>query len=83
MVLNGVKVSMDGKGRATDNGRTERFFRSLKYERIYIMEHVSPQHLRRSINEYIHYYNTVRPHQCNDYNPPEVIYHSIQIEQAS
>ena len=83
MVLNSVKVSMDGKGRATDNGRTERFFRSLKYERIYIMEHESPQHLRRSINEYIHYYNTVRPHQCNDYNPPETIYHSIQVEQAS
>src|SRR5690606_36187497 len=34
----GIKVSMDGKGRATDNSRTERFFRSLKYECIYINE---------------------------------------------
>ena len=42
MAENGVRASMDGKGCATDNGRTERFFRSLKYERIYLMEHESP-----------------------------------------
>ncbi len=83
MAENGVRVSMDGKGRATDNGRTERFFRSLKYERIYIMEHESPQHLRRSVKEYIHYYNTVRPHQCNDYSSPDTVYGEVPISQAS
>lgn len=83
MAENGVRVSMDGKGRATDNGRTERFFRSLKYERIYITEHESPQHLRRSVKEYFHYYNTVRPHQCNDYCSPDTIYRDAPISQAS
>lgn len=37
----GVRVSMDGKGRARDNSRTERFFRSLKYENIYLNESIS------------------------------------------
>jgi putative transposase len=83
MAESGVRVSMDGKGRATDNGRTERFFRFLKYERIYLMEHENPQHLRRSVKEYIHYYNTVRPHQCNDYASPDTIYNLLIIDEAS
>jgi putative transposase len=74
IAANDIKVSMDGKGRARDNARTERFFRSLKYERIYLNEYDSPQHLRRSINEYVDYYNTVRPHQSNDYMTPEEMY---------
>ena len=83
MTESGVRVSMDGKGRATDNGRTERFFRSLKYERIYLMEHENPQHLRRSVKEYIHYYNTDRPHQCNDYASPDTVYNLLVVDEAS
>jgi len=45
-----VKVSMDGKGRATDNSRTERFFRSLKYECIYINEFEDPRALRKGLS---------------------------------
>ena len=41
MESNGVRISMDGKGQALDNVRTERFFRSLKYEDIYINEYVT------------------------------------------
>jgi len=74
IAANGIRVSMDGKGRARDNARTERFFRSLKYERIFLNEYDSPQHLRRSINEYVNYYNTVRPHQSDDYMTPEEMY---------
>lgn len=59
----GVKVSMDGKGRATDNSRTERFFRSLKYECIYINEFEDPRALRQGIARYVQYYNEERPHQ--------------------
>lgn len=59
----GVKVSMDGKGRATDNSRTERFFRSLKYECIYINEFESPRALRQGIAHYVQFYNEERPHQ--------------------
>lgn len=57
-----VKISMDGKGRCRDNARTERFFRSLKYERLYLNEYETPRQLRAMINEYIQKYNTARPH---------------------
>jgi len=49
-----VKVSMDGKGQALDNVRTERFFRTLKYDLIYIHEFDTPHHLRKAINSYMH-----------------------------
>ncbi|OXM82515.1 hypothetical protein CF651_30610 [Paenibacillus rigui] len=41
----GVQVSMDGRGRATDNSRTERYFRSLKYEYIFLNEFEDPRAL--------------------------------------
>lgn len=57
-----VKISMDGKGQALDNIRTERFFRTLKYDLIYTHEFGTPRELRKAINGYIHEYNTYRPH---------------------
>jgi len=57
-----VKISMDGKGQALDNARTERFFRSLKYDDIYIKEYTTPKEMIAGVNKYIHDYNTVRPH---------------------
>ena len=53
----GIKVSMDGKGRARDNIMIERFWGSLKREKIYITEHDSISDLRGSIKEYIEFYN--------------------------
>ena len=43
---NGIRISMDGKGQALDNVRTERFFRSIKYDDIYINEYRTPRELR-------------------------------------
>ncbi len=57
-----VKISMNGKGQALDNARTERFFRSLKYEDIYINEYNTPREMIAGVNHYIHDYNTIRPH---------------------
>jgi len=57
-----VKISMDGKGQALDNIRTERFFRSLKYDDIYIKEYETPREMIAGVNKYIHDYNTIRPH---------------------
>ena len=53
---------MDGKGQALDNVRTERFFRSLKYDDVYIKEYETPREMIIGVNIYIHDYNTVRPH---------------------
>ena len=66
----GVKVSMDGRGRALDNVFTERLWRSLKYECVYINEFESPKEARRLIAEYFEFYNNVRPHQALDYRTP-------------
>lgn len=59
---NGVKISMDGKGRCLDNVRTERFFRTLKHDLIYINEYETPRELRIMLIEYMKTYNTYRPH---------------------
>jgi putative transposase len=70
-----IQVSMDGKGRATDNSRTERFFRALKYECIYLNEFENPRELRKGIKRYVTFYNTDRPHQSLDYATPDRIYY--------
>jgi putative transposase len=61
-----VKISMDGKGQCLDNARTERFFRTLKYDRIYINEYETPRDLRVMLKEYMNTYNTRRPHSSLD-----------------
>jgi putative transposase len=73
-----VKVSMDGKGRATDNSRTERYFRSLKYECIFLNEFEDPRALRKGIDRYVQFYNQERPHQSLDgANPHQIYYRPI------
>lgn len=74
MAKHQIQVSMDGKGRARDNSRTERFFRSLKYECIYINEYENPRALRKGIAKYMTFYHTVRPHQSLDYATPDEVY---------
>ena len=70
---------MDGKGRWIDNVVIERFFRSLKYEEIYINPCYSVIELKSRINNYINFYNTQRLHQSLNYNTPSDIYHEIVI----
>lgn len=72
----GVRISMDGKGRALDNIYTERFFRSLKYEEVYLKEYDSPKEARQSIREYLNFYNERRPHQALEYQKPVAVYFS-------
>ncbi|WP_138752987.1 DDE-type integrase/transposase/recombinase [Paenibacillus sinopodophylli] len=59
-----VKVSMDGKGRVRDNSRTERFFRSLKYEEIYLNEYENHRVFLRAITTYLRFYHTECSHQA-------------------
>lgn len=60
---NNVAISMDGKGRATDNICIERFWRSAKYERIYLNEYKDMFTLKNDIKDYIEFYNHRRFHQ--------------------
>lgn len=72
-----VQISMDGKGRALDNIFTERLWRSLKYEEVYLHEYVSPRQAREGINKYLNFYNTKRPHQALDYRTPAEEYFGL------
>jgi putative transposase len=74
---------MDGKGRATDNSRTERFFRALKYECIYLNEFQNPRELRKGVTRYITFYNTERPHQSLDYQIPARVYKQPELVKAA
>ena len=73
----GVKVSMDGKGRATDNAQVERLWRTVKYEDIFIRDYSSVKELRLGLNKFFRYYNTKRIHQALDYATPDEVYYGI------
>jgi putative transposase len=69
-----IKISLDDKGQALDNVRTERFLRTLKYDPIYINEFKAPSELRRAIGHYINEYNTYRPHSSIGGLCPDEVY---------
>src|SRR5690606_7311623 len=58
-----IRISMDGKGRATDNAIVERSFRTIKREYIYLNPEEKTTELRNGLSRYIEYYNTKRTHQ--------------------
>ena len=69
-----IQISMDGKGRATDNICIERFWRSIKYEEIYLNEYKNIKVLRKAIEEYMIMYNSKRLHSAIDYKTPNEVY---------
>ena len=69
-----VQISMDGKGRALDNIFTERLWRTIKYEEVYLKDYASPREARTSLDEYFVFYNTRRLHQALGYQTPVSIY---------
>ena len=69
-----VRISMDGKGRATDNIAIERFWRSLKYNEIYLNDYNSPRETRNGISSYIHLHNHYLPHQSLQKHTPAAVY---------
>jgi putative transposase len=71
---NRIRISMDGRGRATDNAGTERFFRSLKYEKLYIMEYYTVDEVKSAIALFVAEYNNERPHQAIGYKHPADVY---------
>jgi len=78
----GIAISMDGKGRATDNICIERFWRSAKVERIYLNSYQSISDLITDVDDYIEFYNHRRFHQTLDYKKPMDVYQeSIKLNQ--
>ena len=71
---NGIEASMDGKGRAIDNIYIERYFRTLKYEDIYLNNYETIQEARIGIMKFTHFYNTERLHSSLEYRTPDEVY---------
>ena len=70
----GANVSMDGRGRALDNIFTERLWRSVKYEEVYLHDYDSPRDAQQNLRRYFNFYNYDRPHQSLDYQTPADLY---------
>jgi putative transposase len=70
----GIRISMNGKGRSIDNIAIERFFRTLKYDEIYINDYQSVGELRNGIARYMHFYNFNRFHSALGYRKPMNVY---------
>jgi putative transposase len=69
-----VAVSMDGRGRALDNIFTERLWRTVKYEEVYLKDYATPKEARRELSRYVSFYNEKRLHQSLDYRTPAEVY---------
>jgi len=79
-----IKISMDGKGRSIDNICIERFWRTIKYEEIYLNDYKSMSELKYSIDNYIVKYNSKRLHSAiGNKTPDEVYYAAITCKQNS
>jgi putative transposase len=70
----GAQISMDGRGRAMDNIFTERLWRSVKYEEVYLNDYENPRRARHGLTAYFELYNYERPHQALDYLTPADLY---------
>lgn len=79
----GVQISMDGRGHFVDNIFTERLWRTIKYEEVYLHEYATPREARQSLGNYIEFYNHDRPHQALDYQTPAAIYRPLATPTAT
>ncbi len=83
LLNNNIRISMDGRGRALDNVFIERFWRSLKQEKIYLLELSSVLDAKVAISEYMDFYNRKRKHQSLDYiTPDEMYYKNLELKAS-
>ncbi len=74
-----VQISMDGKGRALDNIFTERLWRTIKYEEVYLHDYQTPKQAHAQLTAYFDFYNSHRPHQSLGYLTPAEVYFATTI----
>lgn len=72
--INNIEASMDSKGRALDNIYIEKYFRTLKYEDIYLNNYETIPEARIGILKFTHFYNTERFHSSLEYKTPDEVY---------
>jgi len=74
----GIRISMDGKGRCLDNIFCERLWRSLKYEDIYLRAYETTKEARAGIGQWFTFYNNERPHQSLKYQTPKQFFETTR-----
>jgi putative transposase len=79
----GIAVSMDGKGAWRDNVFVERFWRSIKYEEVYLRAYESASEAKHFIGRYVAFYNEHRPHSSLDGRAPDEVYFNRPSAQAA
>jgi len=77
-----IKISMDGRGRATDNIMIERFFRSFKWERLYLLCPETVRDVKDIAKAYMERYNYARDHQGLENQTPSSVYFSAKENAA-
>jgi len=74
LLANGIKISMDAKGRVFDNIFIERLWRSIKYEEVYLKDYCSVKEAKDGLTHYFKFYNFERHHQHLNYKKPAEVY---------
>lgn len=72
----GIRISMDGRGRALDNIFVERLWRTVKYEEVYLHDYDTPREAIQGLQRYFEFYNRQRLHQALDYRTPAAVYYN-------
>ena len=70
-----LAISIDGRGRVFDNIFSERPWRTVKYEEVYLHDYADPEEARQALRAYFRFYNEQRPHQALDYRTPAQVYY--------
>ena len=78
----GVRVSMDGKGRYNDNIFVERLWRTVKYEEVYLKAYSNGREARANLDAYFRFYNTQRPHQALGYQTPAEVFNRDSVQST-
>lgn len=74
LMLNNIRISMDGKGRWADNVYIERLWRSIKYENVFLHSFDTVEQARNCLGDYIEFYNNQRSHQALNYHTPNDVH---------
>jgi putative transposase len=80
---NDIRISMDGRGRCMDNIFTERLWRTVKYEEVYLKSYADIPDAQTNLAAYFRFYGEERPHQALRYHTPAEMYLKTKKEKSS